>query len=178
METQKPNGKKILKMNCNRNEQRHRLCSFLLPMLAVQAVEGAVIFIPHLHCRHGVRYSLVDQLAGECQLFLQDILLGRNLHFFLEQMAKRGLGSGGVCGEIVQEDLTARERREGQRQETVQEDHASVKEPQAQTALREDHTARVLREEHSEVIVHREEATVTVQKEEVSVTALSREDLQ
>ena len=83
-----------------------------------------------------------------------------------------------VRAETVQEELMARDPREGQQQATVQGDHASEKEPPAQTVRREGLTARVLREGHTAETVRREEATASVLKEEVMATAPSREDLQ
>ena len=53
-------------------------------MLWVNAVEIAVVFISHLHCRYGAGCSVVNQLACESKLFLQNILLWGDIHLLLE----------------------------------------------------------------------------------------------
>ena len=57
-------------------------------MLHIYTVKIAVITVSHLHCRYGMWHTLVYQLARQSKLFLQDILLGGNIHFCLKQMAK------------------------------------------------------------------------------------------
>ena len=64
--------------------------SELLTIFSVQSVKITVISVSHLHCRYGMWHALVYQLARQSKLFLQDILLGGNIHFFLKQMAKGG----------------------------------------------------------------------------------------
>ena len=45
-----------------------------LRMLGIHTKKITVILIPYLHCRYGAWRSVVDQLACESKLFLQNIL--------------------------------------------------------------------------------------------------------
>ena len=57
-------------------------------MLDVHTVKIAVILVADLLCRFSDRNAVIDKLACKGNLFLQNILLGRDIHFLLEQMAK------------------------------------------------------------------------------------------
>ena len=65
----------------------------IINIFPILSVKVTVIFIPDLHCGNHVRDTLVYKIACYGKLFLQNILLGGNLHFFLKQMAKRGHGA-------------------------------------------------------------------------------------
>ena len=59
-------------------------------MAAVEAVEIAVIFVAETNGGYGGRDPLSDPFVGKCQLLLQNVLLGGDLHFLLKQMAEGG----------------------------------------------------------------------------------------
>ena len=76
-------------------------------MFAVDAVEVTVIVIADLHCRDGGGDTRADHLLGKGKLLLQNVLLWGNAHLLLKQVADRGLRTGGMCCQIVQQDLLA-----------------------------------------------------------------------
>ena len=60
------------------------LCRNRTEVLAVHSIKIAVIVVAHLYGGKGGGRIAADQLFGKRQLFLKNVLLGGDLHFFRE----------------------------------------------------------------------------------------------